>query len=116
MNAPTRAGLQEPFRYWEPLRLAYNAALALIIVGWVVLTWPHFAGPPSPEALPFLVFLFIMANLCYSGAYLVDIPLQRTSRAATWRRRRWLLWLAGMLIAVLFLNYWIADEIYPFVR
>ncbi len=84
-----------------------------IIVGWVMLTWPHFAPPISPEAVPFLVFLFVMANLCYSAVYLVDIPLQHS---ALWARWRWILWLAGMLFAVLFLNYWIADEIYPYVH
>jgi len=33
-----------------------------------------------------------------------------------WKRRRWILWLMGMMFAVLFENYWIADEIYPFVK
>jgi hypothetical protein len=28
----------------------------------------------------------------------------------------WILWLMGMLFAIVFENYWIADEIYPFVR
>jgi hypothetical protein len=31
-------------------------------------------------------------------------------------RRRLALWLAGMVFAIVFANYWIADEIYPFVN
>ncbi len=32
-----------------------------------------------------------------------------------WKRRRWILWSAGVLFAAGFACYWIADEIYPFV-
>ena len=109
----TRNGLPDSLRFWERGRILYNLVLITIIAGWVVLTWPHFAPPISPEAAPFLVFLFVMANLCYSAVYLVEIPLQHWAR---WARWRWVLWLAGMLFAILFLNYWIADEIYPYVR
>ncbi len=115
MKREMRAGLPDPMCYWEPRRYVYNAILALVIAGWIVLTWPHFRTAPTSEGIVFLVFLFLMANVCYTGAYLVDIPMQHTSLAASWRRWRWLLWLGGMFIAVLFLNYWIADEIYPYV-
>jgi hypothetical protein len=33
-----------------------------------------------------------------------------------WRRRRWVLWLAGVIFAIVLTNYWIVDEIYPYVR
>ena len=36
--------------------------------------------------------------------------------AAVWSCRRWGLWLMGALVAIVVTNYWIADEIYPFVR
>ncbi len=113
MDANLRNGLSNSMRFWERGRIIYNLVLATIIVGWVLLTWPHFAPPISPEAVPFLIFLFVMANLCYSAVYLVDLPFQH---APLWARWRWILWLAGMLFAVLFLNYWIADEVYPYVR
>jgi len=32
-----------------------------------------------------------------------------------WNRQRWAIWVVGTLLAILFENYWIADEIYPFV-
>ena len=35
---------------------------------------------------------------------------------AHWRRIRWVVWVAGMLFAILLANYWIADEIYPDVN
>jgi hypothetical protein len=59
------------------------------------------------------IILAFLANVCFSAAYLVDIPLQITF--VTWRKYRWALLLTGTLFAILVENYWIADEIYPFV-
>ena len=71
--------------------------------------------PPGDThtVLVILIILALLANVCYSAAYLVDISLQFTF--ATWRKYRWTLLLAGVLLAMLIENYWIADEIYPFV-
>ena len=52
--------------------------------------------------------LAALANVCYSAAYLVEIVL---SGSDGWRRRRWILWAAGTLFALLFAHYWIGDEI-----
>jgi len=71
--------------------------------------------PPGDThpALIILIILALLANVCYSTAYLVDVPLQLTF--ATWPKYRWVLLLTGTLFAMLVENYWIADEIYPFV-
>jgi hypothetical protein len=42
--------------------------------------------------------------------------MQWSALGNLWRRLRWALWLAGMLLAILLANYWISDEIYPFIR
>ncbi|HXW54609.1 MAG TPA: hypothetical protein VEJ67_02585 [Candidatus Cybelea sp.] len=113
----------DALRYWEARRVLYNALLALVALGWLAFTWPHFRPavnlmwvPPAEQhtVLVLLTVLALSANICYTAAYLVDIPLQ-VSFAALWRRRRWVLWLAGTIFAILLENYWIADEIYPFV-
>jgi hypothetical protein len=107
---------RDAVRYWEVRRIWYNLILLGIAVAWVVATWPHFRPAMSVASLLKVLVLALLANLCYSAAYLVDIPLQQSGARAAWRRRRWALWLAGMLFAVVFANYWIADEIYPFVN
>ena len=111
-----REPLADAIHFWERGRIVYNAILAIIILGWIILTWPHFNIPLTPQPLLFLVFFAAMANLFYTAVYLVDIPLQHSSFKTVWRRWRLALWLLGTLFAILFTNYWIADEIYPYVH
>jgi len=107
-------GLRDALRYWEPRRVWYNVALSLEAAAWVVFTWPHFRPALSLQHLLQLMVLALLANLCYSAAYLVDLPLQDAFGTA-WRQRRFVLWLCGTLLALVFACYWIADEIYPYV-
>ena len=111
--AKWEARVKEAARYWEPRRLLYNAVLAAVFVSWVVWTWPHFRGAFTMEHVLALAVLAVLANLCYCAAYLVEIPLAASAMKAVWARRRWVLWMAGMVIAFVLENYWIADEIYP---
>jgi hypothetical protein len=103
-------------RFWEPRRLIYNLVLAVVVVIWLVASWPHFRPVFTWHSLLLLSILALLANACYCAAYLVDIPVQSLFVGDARRRYRWLLWLIGTLFAVVFENYWIADEIYPFVQ
>jgi len=107
--SPSRRAFGDAIRYWEPRRLAYNLVLTAVAVGWIMTTWPHFRDALTWPSLGKLLVLAGMANVCYCAAYLVDIPMQLS-------RFRFGLWLAGTLFAVLIANYWIADEIYPYVQ
>jgi hypothetical protein len=103
-------------RFWEPRRIVYNLLLAAIVVIWLLATWPHFrAAMTLPSFLP-LAVLALLANVCYSAAYLLDVPMQRSGFSAIWDRKRWIIWSLGTLFAILVENYWIVDEIYPSVR
>ena len=115
-SGPFRRLLADAMRFWEPRRLIYNVVLAAVVVVWVVASWPHFRPTLTLQSLLFLAIMALLANVCYCAAYLVDIPMQSSSLSAVWKRRRWGLWLVGTLFAIVFENYWIADEIYPFVR
>jgi len=110
-----REVLDDALRYWEPRRIAYNAVLVAVVALWVLLSWPHFSGALSLKFLTVLLVLAAGANICYCAAYVADIPMQLSSMRAAWRRWRWGLWLAGTAFALLLTNYWIADEIYPYV-
>jgi hypothetical protein len=111
-----RALIGDSLRFWEPRRLIYNLVLFTVVVTWVAATWPHFRAMFEVHSLLLLAFLALVANASYCAAYLLDIPMQCSAFGNHWRRLRWVLWLAGMLVAILLANYWISDEIYPFIR
>lgn len=103
-------------RFWEPRRAIHNLVLAAVVAFWVLFTWPHFRPAIN---LTFLLLLFVLAalaNICYSAAYLVELTMRRSASSVDLNRQRWLLWSLGMLFGVVLENYWIVDEIYPFVR
>jgi hypothetical protein len=103
-------------RFWETRRLIYNLALTAVVVFWIVATWPHFRPALTLPNLLRIFVLALLANVCYSTAYLVDLPMQSSALREAWKRRRWILLLVGTLFAVVFEFYWIGDEIYPYVR
>jgi hypothetical protein len=111
-----RKWLVEAARFWEPRRVLYNLILAAFATAWVALSWPHFRPAMTLDSLLKLFVLGLLANICYCAAYVVDIPFQASGVSAVSSKQRWGLWLAGTLLAVLFENYWIADEIYPYVQ
>src|SRR6267143_4022813 len=98
---PFRGLLVDAIRFWEPRRLLYNFVLSAVAVVWLVATWPHFRPALTLHSLLLLAILALLANVCYCAAYLVDIPMQRSSFSTVWRRRRWGLLLMGRLFAIL---------------
>lgn len=107
--------LSDAIRYWEPRRIAYNAILAAVVLGWLVFTWPHFRSAFTWQSLLMIFFLTVLANGCYCAAYVADIPMQYSAYRELWRRSRWGLRVIGALFAGVVTFYWIADEIYPTV-
>jgi hypothetical protein len=108
--------LKDAARFWEPCRIWYNGVLFLIVVLWVVFTWPHFRPAMNWVALGKMAVLGLLANLCYCAGYAAEGFIQPLLPQALWRWARWAVWTAGMLLAILLSNYWIADEIYPDVQ
>jgi len=115
-SGPFRGFLTDAMRFWEPRRLIYNLLLAVVVVIWIVASWPHFRPALTLHSLLLLFILALLANACYCAAYFVDLAMQSLSVGTTLKRQRWGLWVVGTLFAILFENYWIADEIYPFVN
>jgi hypothetical protein len=114
--AQFREVLADAVRFWEPRRIPYNLVLIAIVFTWLVATWPHFRPALTLSSLGIFTVLGLIANVCYSAAYLIDIALRTVSSRGQWKRRRWILWLAGVIFAIVLTNYWIADEIYPYVH
>jgi hypothetical protein len=105
--------LSSSARFWEPRRILYNFILFAVCAIWFTVSWPHFRPTLHLIYLLPMLFLALIANVCYCAAYVVDLPLASSAFRSSWFSYRWLLWLVGMLLALLLENYWIADEIYP---
>jgi hypothetical protein len=99
-------------RFWERGRLFYNLLLTAVVLLWLILTWPHFRPALTLPAFAAMMMLAVLANLCYCAAYLAE-PLIQQLPVAYWKRLRWAVWIFGTLVALVFENYWIGDEIYP---
>ena len=111
-----RGAFLDAVKFWEPRRLIYNFVLVLVVAAWVALSWPHFRPAIRWSSLLFLVVMALLANVCYCAAYVVEFAMQGSPLKSGWRRGRWILWVVGAVLAVVLANYWIADEVYPFVQ
>ena len=96
-----RVDLKNAARFWERQRVWYNAVLLLTVVLWVGFTWPHFRPAMNLGALGKMTVLALLANLCYCAGYAMEGFIQPLVQQAYWRRLRWVVWVVGMLFAVL---------------
>ncbi len=112
---PTSVGdsFAEAAGYWERRRVWYNAALAILVLGWLSGPTSHSRPAFTMETGARLTIVACLANLCYCAVYLIDIPLSRSSLKVVWQRRRGMLWIGGTLFAIAVAMYWIADALYP---
>ena len=89
-----RTALTDAVVFWETGRLAYNGALAALVLGFAIV---GDAWAPISRAVGSIVILGAIANTLYCAAYPVDLVAQATPLRHAWRRYRWVLWLLGTL-------------------
>ena len=115
--APDLPGtVRDVAQWWEPRRVTYNLILAAVFAGLTARTWPRLRPELTREAVLPLIVLALLANLCYSVAYLVDLAALSAPAPRHRNTWRWVLWSAGMLFAMLLETYWFLDEILPPTR
>ena len=94
-----RAILTDAIGYWERLRLPYNGVLAGV-VGYCLL--PRLLNPGGLDGGIIALELFlcaVLANVAYTTAYLVDVPVQLSGYRDRWRRWRIGLFVVGTAFA-----------------
>ena len=104
---PWREVFRDAVGYWEAGRVPYNLVLSAVVVAWLGYAWPHVRLAMALASVPPVAAL---ANICYSAAYLLDVPIQRTKLRMFWRRWRGTLWLVAMLAAMLLTYCWVAND------
>src|SRR5438132_1415223 len=98
-RASLRDMATDTIRYWDPRRFIYNAALALVVVGYFIASWPESRAAFTFNGILFLFVLAVLANLCYCAAYVADIFAQYSGFRALWLRWRGFLLALGITFA-----------------
>jgi hypothetical protein len=98
-ETPIRDALTDAIRYWEPRRIAYNIALAFIVVAVGAFYWPASRDALSVQLAQQIFVLAVLANVAYCAAYVVDLAAQSSAFRATWQRHRWILFAIGVAFA-----------------
>lgn len=110
-NTSLRDALTDAIRFWERGRIFYNAVLAVVVLGSIARTWPLSRDLLLLASFLPLFVLAVIANICYTSAYLIDLPVQLSGFRSSWQRWRWVLWLIGTAFAAVLAFYWMGDEV-----
>ena len=80
--------VSDALRWWEPMRLVYNIALAFVVTADFFAFWPASKEKLAPHWMMGLFFFAVLANICYCAAYIPDFFVQLSGwRAAVrWAR------------------------------
>jgi hypothetical protein len=109
MEIPTlRESFTDAIHYWEPLRLAYNAVLVVIVLIYFWMGYPASKVNLSVDAILVIFLLVVLANVAYCAVYFVDIFAQSSGYRETWRKNRWILFAIGLLFAGVLTRFWAA--------
>ena len=98
-SLPLRESITAAIRYWEPLRILFNLALAVVVLAHFGIHYPASKTVLSFELALFLFLLAVLANVAYCAAYVVDIFAQSSGFRAEWLKYRWVLFMIGLLFA-----------------
>ena len=86
-------------RFWERGRLAYNAVLALLSVGYFLTRLPESRELLTTDTGLTFVFFAVGANIFYSAAYLPEFIIQATMPQHFARPVRLIVFLVGTIFA-----------------
>jgi len=96
-------------RYWEPRRLAYNGALALVVLLHFAADWPGSKGALTFDLALGVFFLSVLANLAYSVAYAPDLFLQFSGLDSALRWGRPILLAVGIAFAATITHFFASN-------
>jgi hypothetical protein len=85
--------------YWERRRLVYNGVLALVVVAHLLLAWPVSRQKLNFDLALGTFLLAVLANICYSAVYVVDVFVQFSGLDREWRVGRVVLLIVGTAFA-----------------
>jgi hypothetical protein len=102
-----REAVSDAIRYWELRRIVYNVVLALIVLAYVAVNWPHSRAAASFDRILLVFVLAVLANICYCAAYLGDVFVQISGLRDAWKRWRWVLFVIGTIFAAIITRWFV---------
>jgi hypothetical protein len=100
-----RDSATDAIRFWEPLRVAYNLVLAIVVLAYFWIGYPASKSALSLNLVLAVFVLAVIANAAYCTAYLVDVFAQMSGYRDRWRRYRWVLFAIGTIFAVILTRF-----------
>lgn len=97
--------LTDAVRYWEPRRLIYNGALALVVVAYFWIGFPGSKQRLNADLALVVFLLAVVANVAYCAAYLADVFMQFSGFREVWQRVRWVVLVIGTLFAAVITRF-----------
>ena len=98
-SLPLRESVTAAIRFWEPLRIVYNLALAAVVLAHFGVNYPASKTVLSVSLALLLFLMAVLANVAYCAAYVVDIFAQSSDFRAVWLKYRWIVFVTGLLFA-----------------
>ncbi len=104
-----RESVTDAMKFWEPRRLVYNAALAIIVMGYFAADYPHSKSTLRIDTFLVLFVLAVLANVAYCAAYAADLFAQASGFREAWRQFRWILFVIGLAFAGILTRFMAMD-------
>jgi hypothetical protein len=112
---PVGDRIKNALRFWEPMRAAYNGVLIVVAVVEFTARLPKSRESLRADSFVALFALTVVANILYSVAYAIDVPLQIAEFGGQSRRWRWALWTIGTLFAAALAHFMLSGLFAPYV-
>jgi hypothetical protein len=99
MTTTFQENTTDAIRWWERMRLLYNATLAAVVVAVFFATGPASLAYVSAADVFGLFALAVIANVAYCAAYPADLLAQSSAFRSRRRGFRWTLFAIGTAFA-----------------
>lgn len=106
-----RSVFSDAIRFWERMRVFYNAGLLLIVVATFLYYSPQSSEYVDLALLKMMFILAVVANFFYSFAYIADVFFRASDFSVTWERAKWGVFVIGFTFASIITNN-ICQEIF----
>jgi uncharacterized membrane protein len=101
-----RESITNAIRYWEKMRVVYNAVLLFVVAGCFAWNYSAVGSKLSVNLCLSMILCGILLNVGYCAAYIVDVLVQMSEFRESWAKSRWVLFSIGAMFAAILTRFW----------